>query len=120
MNIQRRSGPHFRLTEKGMVLIGTQLANQAPQFPPTEHLVDDDLATEVVLGPKGRLYSYSVVHPGKDKLPYALAMVDFVNVRAFGRLVFDGTPPPVDSEVRVVPFTLPDGDADYAFQGVQA
>jgi uncharacterized OB-fold protein len=100
-----------------MVLVGTQVGQHPPQFPPTEYLFDGAQATELALGPTGRLYSYSVVHPGKDKAPYALAMVDFGDVRAFGRLLFEGTPPAIDSTVRVVPFTLPGGEADYAFQG---
>lgn len=103
-----------------MVLVGSRLNEKAPQFPPSEYSIDGEHAADVLLGPKGRLYSYSVIHPGKDKAPYALAMVDFVNVRAFGRLVFEGAPPALDCEVRVVPFTLADGEADYAFQEVAA
>lgn len=99
-----------------MVLVGTRVGSQAPQFPPTEYLLDDQQATDIVLGPTGRLYSCTIVHPGKDKTPYGLAMVDFGDVRAFGRLLFDGKPPAIDSIVRVVPFTLPDGAPDYAFQ----
>ncbi|WP_382327514.1 hypothetical protein ACFJGX_00395 [Hydrogenophaga sp. UC242_50] len=44
-------------------------------------------------------------------------MVDFEpGVRAFGRLLFDAEPPAIGSRVRVVPFSLPDGTPDYAFQ----
>jgi uncharacterized protein len=118
LNISKRAGPHFLASERGMVLVGTRVGGQQPQFPPTEYLVDGDQATDIALGPTGRLYSYSVVHPGKDKAPYALAMADFGDVRAFGRLIFDGKPPAIDSAVRVVPFTLADGEQDYAFQGV--
>lgn len=99
-----------------MVLVATRVAGQAPQFPPIVFLHGDERAEEIELGPTGRLYSYTVVHPGKDKAPYGLAMVDFEpDVRAFGRLLFDGQPPAVGGALRVVPFSLPDGTPDYAF-----
>jgi uncharacterized OB-fold protein len=116
LNIIKRAGPHFLESETCMVLVGTRLESQPAQFPPTEYLLDDQQATDVVLGPTGRLYSCTIVHPGKDKAPYGLAMVDFGEVRAFGRLLFDGKPPALDSLVRVVSFTLPGGTPDYAFQ----
>ena len=38
------------------------------------------------IGPFGRLYTCTVVHPGKGSEPYGLAMVDFEpGVRAKGR-----------------------------------
>jgi uncharacterized OB-fold protein len=100
-----------------MKLVATQIAGHPPQFPPIEFLHGDQRAEELELGPNGVLYSYSVVHPGKDKAPYGLAMVDFEpGVRAFGRLLFDGRPPAIGAALRVVPYALPDGTADYAFQ----
>jgi hypothetical protein len=47
-------------------------------------------------------------------------MVDFEpNVRAFGRLNLDGaTAPKIGSTVRIVPFDMADGTADYAFEAV--
>jgi uncharacterized protein len=117
LKINKRTEPHFRETSAGMVLVGTRVANQPPQFPPTVFLHGDEQAEEIELGPTGRLYSYTVVHPGKDKAPYGLAMVDFEpDVRAFGRLLFDVRPPAIGGTLRVVPFPLPDGTPDYAFK----
>lgn len=102
-----------------MVLVATAVNRQPAQFPPVEYLHGDDRSQDVEFGPSGRLYSYTVVHPGKDKAPYALAMVDFEpGVRAFGRLIFDGQAPALDREVRVVPFALADGSPDYAFEAL--
>lgn len=100
-----------------MVLVAGHVAGQPLQFPPVEFVHNDQRVTDVELGPTGSLYSFTVVHPGKDKPPYGLAMVDFEpGVRAFGRLLFDAEPPAIGSRLRVVPFTLPDGMPDYAFQ----
>lgn len=117
MKIIKRTGSHFRETTGGMVLVAAQVAGQPPQFPPIEFVHNDQAMEEIELGPTGALYSFTVVHPGKDKTPYGLAMVDFApGVRAFGRLLFDTVPPAIGSHLRVVPFTLPDGTPDYAFQ----
>lgn len=117
LKISKRTEPHFRDTPAGMVLVATQITGQPAQFPPVEFLQDDQRAEEIELGPNGRLYSYTIVHASKDKPPYGLAMVDFEpNVRAFGRLLFDKTPPEIGSLLRIVPFALPDGTPDYAFQ----
>ena len=117
LKISKRTEPHFRETSGGMVLVGTRIPGHPPQFPPLEFLHGDQLAEDVEIGPAGSLYSYSIVHAGKDKAPYGLAMVDFEpGVRAFGRLLFDKQPPPIGSRLRVVPFALPDGTPDYAFQ----
>ena len=116
-----RTDSHIRPTEGGLLLVATRTARH-PQlrFPPAQFVHADEAVEEVTLGPLGRLYTYTVVHPGKDAKPYALAMVDFEpGVRAFGRLVIgDGQPPRIDGTVRVVPFELPDGSADYAFEAV--
>lgn len=117
MKIIKRAGSHFRETTGGMVLIATQVAGHPPQFPPIEFTHSEQKLEEVELGPTGSLYSFTIVHPGKDKPPYGLAMVDFEpGVRAFGRLVFDAQPPALETRLRVVPFALPDGTPDYAFQ----
>jgi uncharacterized OB-fold protein len=117
MKISKRTEPHFRETPNGMVLVATQLPGQPAQFPPVAFVHGDQQVEEIELGPTGCLYSYSIIHASKDKPPYGLAMVDFEpNVRAFGRLLFDGKPPAIGSRLRVVPFTLPDGIPDYAFQ----
>lgn len=117
MKIIKRTGSHFRETTGGMVLVAAQVAGQPPQFPPIEFVHNDQAMEEIELGPTGALYSFTVVHPGKDKTAYGLAMVDFEpGVRAFGRLLFDTVPPAIGSHLRVVPFTLPDGTPDYAFQ----
>jgi len=117
LKIIKRSESHIRETTGGMVLIATQVGGQPPQFPPMEFVHNDQQIEEIELGPTGSLYSFTVVHPGKDKPAYGLAMVDFESgVRAFGRLLFDAKPPAIESRVRVVPFALPDGTPDYAFQ----
>ena len=117
MKIIKRTESHFRETAGGMVLIAAHVAGQPPQFPPIEFVHNDQEIREIELGPTGSLYSFTVVHPGKDKPPYGLAMVDFEpGVRAFGRLLFDTQPPAIGSRLRVMPLTLPDGTHDYAFQ----
>ena len=117
MKIIKRTESHFRETPGGMVLVATQVAGQPAQFPPIEFIHDDQQVEVIELGPTGTLYSFTVVHPGKFKPPYGLAMVDFEpGVRAFGRLLFDANPPAIESRVRVVPCALPDGTPDYAFQ----
>ena len=117
LKISKRAGSHFRETSRGIVLVATRVAGHAPQFPPIEFLHGDQQPEEAELGPTGCLYTYSIVHPGKDQAPYGLAMVDFeTDVRAFGRLLFQGQPPSIGSRVRVVPWALADGTADYAFQ----
>jgi uncharacterized protein len=117
LKIIKRTESPFRDTPGGMVLVATRVASQPPQFPPIEFVHDDQKVEEIELGPTGSLYSFTIVHPGKEKQPYGLAMVDFApGVRAFGRLLFDNQPPAIASRLRVVPFTLPDGTPDYAFQ----
>jgi acyl-CoA-associated DUF35 OB-fold domain-containing protein len=117
LKISQRTQPCFRDSPRGMVLVATRTAGHDPQFPPVEFLHGGEQAEEVELGPTGRLYSYSIVHAGKDQAPYGLAMVDFEpGVRAFGRLLFQGRPPAIDSTLRIVPFAMPDGTPDYAFQ----
>ena len=117
MKIIKRTEPYIRETPGGMLLIATQIAGQPPQFPPIEFVHNEQQIEEVELGPTGSLYSFTIVHPGKEKPPYGLAMVDFESgVRAFGRLLFDAHPPAIGSRLRVVPFALPDGTPDYAFQ----
>ena len=121
MKLKRRANAHFRQTEAGMLLVATRTAlHPQLQFPPLEFVHDEEPVEEVTIGPKGTLYTYTVVHPGKDSKPYALAMVDFEpNVRAFGRLNLDGaTAPKIGGTVRVVHFDTADGTADYAFEAV--
>jgi len=121
VKLKRRTSAHFRQTEAGMLLIATRTARHPQlQFPPLEFVHDDEPVEEVVIGPQGTLYTYTIVHPGKNSEPYALAMVDFEpNVRAFGRLVLDdGKAPKIGSSVCVVPFEMADGTADYAFAAV--
>lgn len=122
MKLTQRTVSHLRDTADGLCLVATCSADhKKPQFPPLEFIHGDRAPVDVLIGPIGKLYTYTVVHVGKDKPPYGLAMVDFEpGVRAFGRLVLDiGTTPDLDCNVRVVPFTLPDGSADYAFELVQ-
>ena len=117
MKIIKRTESHFRETTGGMVLIAAKVAGQPPQFPPIEFVHNDQQIEEIELEPTGSLYSFTIVHPGKEKPPYGLAMVDFQSgVRAFGLLLFNAQPPAIGSRLRVVPFALADGTPDYAFQ----
>ena len=121
MKLKRRANAHFRQTEAGMVLVATRTAlHPQLQFPPLEFVHDEEPVEEVAIGPQGTLYTYTVLHPVKDSKPYALAMAGFEpNVRAFGRLNLDGaTAPKIGSTVRIVPFDMADGTADYAFEAV--
>lgn len=121
MKLSKRTEPHFRMTEHGMLLIATRTASHPQlQFPPLDYVHGDQSVEEVPIGPFGRLYTYTVVHPGKDGAPYGLAMVDFEpGVRAFGRLICtDGKAPATNSTMRIVPAQLPDGSPDYAFEAV--
>ena len=122
MRLKQRTGSHFQSAADGLQLIATRGASDAPlQFPPQFFIHGDQAVEEVPIGPQGVLYTYSVVHPGRDKATYGLAMVDFApGVRAFGRLLLNGgTELRLGASVRVVPFELPDGDADYAFEVVE-
>ena len=121
MRLKRRTGSHFQSAADGLQLIATRGPCEAPlQFPPQSFVHGDQVIEEVPIGPLGVLYAYSVVHPGRDKAPYGLAMVDFApGVRAFGRLLLkDSTELLPGASVRVVPYDLPDGEADYAFEAV--
>jgi uncharacterized OB-fold protein len=121
VKLSKRTEPHFRMTESGMLLIATRTAGHPQlQFPPLEFVHGDEPVEQVPIGPFGQLYTYTLVHPGKDSEPYALAMVDFEpGVRAFGRLICkDGKAPAIDSTMRIVPSELPDGSPDYAFEAV--
>jgi uncharacterized OB-fold protein len=122
MRLKQRTGSHFQSAADGLRLIATRGASDAPlQFPPQSFIHGDQAVEEVPIGPQGVLYTYSVVHPGRDKATYGLAMVDFApGVRAFGRLLLNGgTELRLGASVRVVPFELPDGEADYAFEAVE-
>lgn len=121
MRLKQRIGPHFQSGPDGFQLIATRGSGDGlVQFPPQSFVHGDQTVEEVAIGPTGVLYTYSVVHPGRDKARYGLAMVDFVpGVRAFGRLLLkeDQELQP-GAVVRVVPCDLPDGEADYAFEAV--
>lgn len=122
MRPHKRTLTHFRMNGHEMKLVATRTASHPElQFPPLQYVHGDEAVEEVDIGPTGRLYTYTVVHPGKGAEPYMLAMVDFEpGVRAFGRLTGSLQPAPLlDSMVRVVPFTLADGTPDYAFEAVQ-
>lgn len=79
--------------------------------------MENDDIKDVLLGPLGQIYSYTIVSAGKDVAPYALAMVDFEpGVRVFGPLILQQDRPAIGAQVRVVPHVLADGTPDYAFQ----
>jgi uncharacterized protein len=122
VKLTKRINPHFRQTDHGMVLVATRCAGQSePQFPPPEFVHNDARHVDIDIGPLGQLYTYTVVHLGKNDPAYALAMVDFEpGIRIFGRLLYDSAQTPsIGGTVRVVPFDLPDGSHDYAFKPVQ-
>jgi len=109
-------------TTQGLALVASRSGVDTPwRFPPTQFVHGDTPHEELLLGPKGVLYTYSVVHTARDARPYALAMVDFEpGVRAFGPMHYEpGHLPPLGAYMRVVPHTLADGSPDYAFEQVQ-
>ena len=121
MKLSRRTNPYTRQTEEGMVLVATRTARHPQlQFPPLEFVHGDEPVEEVAIGPKGTSLHLHRGAPRQGQKPYALAMVDFEpSVRAFGRLILDGgNAPKIGGTVRVVPFDLADGTADYAFEAV--
>ncbi len=121
MRLKQRTGSHLRNGPDGLQLIATRGLGDAPlQFPPQSFVHGNEVVEEVPIGPLGVLYTYSVVHLGRDKAPYGLAMVDFApGVRVFGRLLLkEGPELQPGVSVRVVPSHLPDGEADYAFEAV--
>ena len=118
MKLRRRGTAHLRDTAWGMVLVATQSWRRLEvQFPPADYIHDDEEPHNVLIGPVGQLYTCTVVHPGDDRPPYDLAMVDFEpGVRVFGPLLHDEGKPVIGGSVRVVSFALPDGTPDYAFR----
>jgi uncharacterized OB-fold protein len=115
--------PHFRETPEGIRLIATRcLPTQDFVFPPDQfRWGPPGVQEELLLEPEGVLYSFTVVHLGRDKAPYALAMVDFPGgLRVFGPLLFEpGTRPTIGSTVKTVAHALADGTPDYAFSVVE-
>ncbi len=119
MMITKRSKSHIVHTVDGLTLLANRKKGSVNwQFPPADFSVDDTPFEEVQIGPKGVLYTFSIVHVDRERGPYALAMVDFEpGVRAFGPMVYEaGKEPPLGAAMEVVPHTLADGSADYAFQ----
>jgi uncharacterized OB-fold protein len=121
MMITKRSKSHIVNTHDGLTLLANRKgATRNWQFPPAEFFLGDTPDEEILLGPKGVLYTYSIVHVDRERGPYALAMVDFEpGVRAFGPMVFEaGQEPALGATMQVVHHTLVDGSEDYAFQQV--
>ena len=119
MMITKRSKSHLVNTQDGLTLLANRKGPDLNwQFPPAEFFLGDTPDEEILLGPKGVLYTYSIVHVDRERGPYALAMVDFEpGVRAFGPMVYEtGKEPPLGATMQVVPHTLADGSPDYAFQ----
>lgn len=123
MKLRQRTPSHLQDTAAGLVLCATRTsADATPQFPPLAFVHGDVAVEEVPLGPLGVLYTYSVVHPGRDKPAYGLAMVDFEpGVRVFGPMRFEpGLEPALGATMKIVAHTLSDGQADYAFEALVA
>lgn len=123
MRLNQRTSSHLRDTAAGLVLCAVRSStNEALQFPPPAFTHGNDVVEEVTLGPVGVLYTYSIVHLGRDKPAYGLAMVDFEpGVRVFGLMRFQpGLEPALGTTMKVVAHTLSDGQADYAFEAVVA
>lgn len=117
MQLTPRNRLPYVHSPQGMQLLASRGRRHAqPQFPARAFEVGDEAVEDVLLGPLGRLYSYTVVAAGKAPA-YGLAMVDFEpGVRAFGRLILGASRPVLGAQVQVVPLALPDGTDDYAFQ----
>lgn len=120
MQLTKRTESHLRDTPEGLLLVATRASAGAElQFPPSEFVHGGHRPEEVPVGPVGKLYTYTIVHAGKEAPPYGLAMVDFApGVRVFGRLLQNEGHPVIGGDVRVVPFELVDGTPDYAFRPV--
>jgi len=59
---------------------------KALQFPPVSVPLPEPPRVQP-LAAEGRLYTYTVIHPGRDADPYTIGFVDFPEgVRVFGRL----------------------------------
>ncbi|CAN7595043.1 Zn-ribbon domain-containing OB-fold protein [Acidovorax delafieldii] len=117
--LKKRSTRHIVQAPEGLALLATRSRSDAPwQFPPAEFILNEATHEEMLLAPKGILYTYSIVHLSRDTKPYALAMVDFEpGVRAFGPMLYEpGDEPPIGAVMEVVPHTLEDGFEDYAFR----
>jgi uncharacterized OB-fold protein len=119
MKLRQRTDAYLMDGVNGLQLVATRQAgtDEPLQFPPQEYIHGDSELVEFLIGPNGVLYSYTVVHPGRDKKSYILAMVDFApGVRVFGRIF-----PTADAQLelgstlRLVRSEFPDGDPDYAF-----
>ena len=119
MKITKRSTNHIAQTPDGLALVASRNSDGANwQFPPAEFFLGETPYEEIQIGPKGVLYTYSIVHVDRQRGPYALAMVDFEpGIRAFGPMVYEaGKEPSLGAAMEVVSHTLADGSADYAFQ----
>ena len=72
-----------------------------------------------VLSARGRLYSFTVIHPNPKtgQKPFALVYADFPEgARVFGRLTLpEGARPVIGTRLEVVIETTADGEASYAF-----
>lgn len=111
--------PHFRETAQGLRLIANRADDRSDfAFPPTQFWRSSSVAPqELLLEPEGTLYTFTVVHLGRDRPPYMLGMVDFAcGIRVFGPvLAAPGARPHIGARVRTVAHPLPDGTPDYAF-----
>jgi uncharacterized OB-fold protein len=120
MDFLPRTESHLRQTADGLILLGTRTDRGAAlQFPPARGAHAGERLVDVPIGPEGTLYTVTTVHPGAGQAPYQLAMVDFEpDIRILGRVVAGAQPASFGAKVRIVPFTLPDGSADFAFETV--
>ena len=111
--------PHFRETASGLRLIANRAGAQSEfSFPPTQFWeISSVEPEELLVEEEGTLYTFTVVHLGRDRPPYMLGMVDFAcGIRVFGPLLAaSGARPAIGARVRTVRHALSDGTADYAF-----
>lgn len=111
--------PHFRETAEGFRLVANRAdARSEFIFPPTRFWSDASVEPqELLIESEGTLYTFTVVHLGRDQAPYMLGMVDFeCGLRVFGKLLAaaEGRPQ-IGARVRTVAHPLLDGTPDYAF-----
>lgn len=119
MEITEYGGGHVSLVEDGAVLLGARVDDGEVRFPPPEFLISGQRAEVVPLSDVGTLYTYTTVYPGKAPA-YSLAMVDFDHdLRVFGRLLDGEVAAVIGARVRAVPFQLPNGEADFAFELIE-
>ncbi|NQV54418.1 MAG: OB-fold domain-containing protein [Rhodospirillales bacterium] len=118
-NLQGTVGAEHVSKEGALRLLGGRCnsceALSFPKAPVCPACLSEDITAQPI-AEDGVLYTYSIVHVGKDKtkLPYAVGFVDLADgLRLFAHLSdVEGLRPDMPVAIRVTP----EGDARYRFQ----